>query len=150
MRVKARGMGVACDLGFRMPSVWFAEGHSAVAPVYIYRFDWTTPMLRVLRIGATHAAELPYVFGNLVQGPKDITFRLGGLKTGNAVSERIRTRWLNFATHSKPTGPPGEPEWTSYQEADRVCLVIDKCDSVAHDIDMQIRAAWGSRPLNFR
>ena len=33
LRVKARGMGVARDVGFRMPSVWLAEGHSTVAPV---------------------------------------------------------------------------------------------------------------------
>jgi para-nitrobenzyl esterase len=150
MRVKARGMGVARDLGFRMPTVWFAEGHSAVAPVYVYRFDWTTPMLRLLRIGATHATELPYVWGNLVQGPRDITFRLGGLKTGTAVSERIRTRWLNFATHAKPTGLPGEPEWLPYHDSDRACLVIDKRDAVVHDIDEHIRAAWGSEVLNFR
>jgi para-nitrobenzyl esterase len=150
MRVKAQGMGVARDLGFRMPSVWLAEGHSAVAPVYLYRFDWTTPMLRVLRIGATHATELPYVFGNLVQGPRDITFRLGGLKTGKAVSERLRTRWVNFATHSKPTGLADEPDWTPYQETDRACLIIDKRDSVVHDIDLHIRSAWGSEVLNFR
>jgi para-nitrobenzyl esterase len=150
MRVKARGMGVARDLGFRMPSVWFAEGHSTVAPVYVYRFDWTTPMLRLLRIGATHATELPYVWGNLVQGPKDITFRLGGLKTGMAVSERIRTRWRNFATHAKPTGLPGEPEWLPYYQTDRACLIIDKRDTAVHDIDAHIRAAWGSEVLNFR
>ena len=29
LRGKARGMGVARDVGFRMPSVWLAEGHSA-------------------------------------------------------------------------------------------------------------------------
>ena len=45
LRGKARGMGVARDVGFRMPSVWLAEGHSAVAPVYLYRFDFATPML---------------------------------------------------------------------------------------------------------
>ena len=48
-RTKTRGMGVARDVGFRMPSVWLAEGHSAVAPVYLYRFDCATPMLRLLR-----------------------------------------------------------------------------------------------------
>jgi para-nitrobenzyl esterase len=150
MRAKARGMGVARDLGFRMPSVWLAEGHSAVAPVYLYRFDWTTPMLRLLRIGASHATELPYVWGNLVSGPKDITFRLGGLKTGTAVSERMRARWLNFATDGKPIGLPDEPDWTPYQEADRASLVIGRRDAVVSDIDADIRAAWGNEVLNFR
>ena len=61
LRGKARGMGVARDVGFRMPSVWVAEGHSAVAPVYLYRFDFATPMLKLLRIAAAHATELPFV-----------------------------------------------------------------------------------------
>ena len=38
-RGKTPGMGVARDIGFRMPSIWFAEGHATVAPVYVYRFD---------------------------------------------------------------------------------------------------------------
>jgi para-nitrobenzyl esterase len=150
MRVKARGMGVARDVGFRMPSVWLAEGHSTVAPVYLYRFDWSTAMLKLMRIGATHATELPYVWGNLVQGPKDITFRLGGLKTGKAVSARMRARWLNFATQAKPIGLPGEQEWVPYCEADRACLVIDRRDVVVNDVDVHIRAAWGDEVLNFR
>ena len=70
-RTKTRGMGVARDVGFRMPSVWLAEGHSAVAPVYLYRFDWATPMLKATADSArAHATELPYVWGNLVAGPE--------------------------------------------------------------------------------
>ncbi len=150
LRVKARGMGIARDLGFRMPSVWLAEGHSNVAPVYLYRFDFSTPMLRLLRIGATHAMDLPYVWGNLVMGPKDPTYKLGGLRAGKAVSARIRARWINFADQGKPIGLPDEPAWISYHEADRACLVIDRVDSVVHDIDHDIRAMWGDEVLNFR
>ena len=149
-RTKTRGMGVARDVGFRMPSVWLAEGHSAVAPVYLYRFDWSTPMLKALGIGATHATELPYVWGNLIAGPKDFTFKLGGLKTGAAVSARIQARWRNFATQGKPLGLDGQPEWLPYQEADRACLVIDREDSVVNDVDLHIRSAWGSDVLTFR
>jgi para-nitrobenzyl esterase len=149
-RTKTRGMGVARDVGFRMPSVWLAEGHSAVAPVYLYRFDWSTPMLKAMGIGATHATELPYVWGNLIAGPKDFTFRLGGLKTGAAVSERIRARWVNFAREAKPNGLPGEPEWPPYHGSDRACLIIDKHHTVVNDIDLHIRSTWGSAVLNFR
>ena len=70
-------MGVARDIGFRMPSIWFAEGHRAVAPVYLYRFDFATPMLRLLRLGAAHATELPYVWGNLVAGPEGSDVQAG-------------------------------------------------------------------------
>src|SRR3954469_5106233 len=150
LRGKARGMSVARDVGFRMPTVWLAEGHSAVAPVYLYRFDWATPMLRLLRLGGAHATELPFVWGNLVAGSKDPTFRLGGLKTGKVVSERIQTRWRNFATQGKPLGRDGEPEWLPYQAADRACLVIDRHDSVIKDVALTIRSAWGSEVLSFR
>jgi para-nitrobenzyl esterase len=150
LKGKARGMGVARDVGFRMPSVWLAEGHSAVAPVYLYRFDWATPMLRLLRLHGAHATELPFVWGNLVAGPKDPTFRLGGMKTGKVVSARIQERWRNFATHGKPLGCDGEPEWLPYQEADRACLVIDREDSLVNDVDLHIRSTWGSEVLSFR
>ncbi|HZQ33957.1 MAG TPA: carboxylesterase/lipase family protein [Mycobacterium sp.] len=150
MRVKARGMGVARDLGFRMPSVWLAEGHGKVAPVYLYRFDFSTPMLRLLRIGATHAMELPFVWGNLTMGPKDPTYKLGGRKAGEAVSQRVQARWVSFAAHGKPIGLPDEPAWIPYQETDRASLVIDRTDTVVNDLDRDIRAMWGDEVLNFR
>jgi para-nitrobenzyl esterase len=148
-RGKIRGMGVARDIGFRMPSIWFAEGHRAVAPVYLYRFDFATPMLRLLRLGAAHATELPFVWGNLVAGPKDPTFKLGGLKAGKAVSARIRARWLNFAVDGDPAGLAGEPAWRPYRADDRATLVIDKQDSVVDDLDRDVRAAWGDEVLSF-
>jgi para-nitrobenzyl esterase len=149
-RGKTPGMGVARDIGFRMPTIWFAEGHGTVAPVYTYRFDWATPMLRLLRLGAAHATELPYVWGNLVAGSKDPTFKLGGLKTGTALSERIRTRWLNFAATGEPTGPEGEPHWRRYRDEDRATLLLDKSDAVVEDPDRPLREAWGTDVLSFR
>ena len=149
MRRRARSLSIATDAGFRMPSVWMAEGHSRVAPVYLYRFDYATPLFKVLLAGAAHATELPYIWGNL-GAPKDPTLKLGGAKTAKAVSKRLRTRWINFATQAKPTGPGGEPDWTPYQEADRACLIINKHDTVVHDVDAQIRTAWGSEIVSFR
>lgn len=148
-RGSARGMSIASDVGFRMPSLWFAEGHSQVAPVYLYRFDWSTPMMKLLLVGAAHATELPYVWGTLGV-PGDYTLKLGGAKAAKEVSKRIRARWVNFATHGKPLGLPDEPYWTSYQEADRACLIIDRHDNVVHDVDSHIRQAWGSDAVHFR
>ena len=149
LRRKARPLSIATDVGFRMPSVWLAEGHIRVAPVYLYRFDYSTPLLKLLLVNAAHATELPYVWGNL-GGPKDPTLLLGGTKTAKAVSKRMRTRWINFATHCKPAGPAGEADWTPYQKTDRACLIIDKRDAIAHDVDAHIRAAWGSEMVSFR
>lgn len=150
MRARARGLGVARDVGFRMPTLWFADGHNAVADVYLYRFDWATPAFRLIRLGAAHATELAYIWGNLVAGPRDFTFKLGGLKTGRALSERVRTRWTNFAAHAVPRGPDGEPEWPSYRATDRRTLVIDKTDRIVDDLDRSIRLTWGDEVLSFK
>ena len=149
MRGKSRSVRIVTDMGFRMPSVWQAEGHSGVAPVYLYRFDYSPPLLKLLLVRAAHGTEIPYVWGNL-GSPKDPTLKLGGAKTAKAISRRVRTRWINFASHGKPQGRPGEPEWTTYQETDRPCLIIDKHDDVVHDLDAHIRTAWGSEMVGFR
>lgn len=148
-RGKFSGMGLASDLGFRMPSIWFADGHRTVAPVYLYRFDFATPMLRMLRLHAAHATELPFVWGNLGVVPKDPMFVLGGRRLGAAVSQRVRRRWTNFATHGEPRGLVGEPGWRPYGVDDRATLVIDKQDSVVDDLDAEVRRAWGDDVLSF-
>ncbi|ETW21269.1 carboxylesterase/lipase family protein [Mycobacterium gastri] len=149
VRRKARPLSIATDVGFRMPSVWLADGHRRAAPVYLYRFDYSTPLLKLLLVNAAHATELPYVWGNL-GGPHDPTLRLGGVRTAKAVSSRLRTRWVNFARHGNPTGPAGEPDWPPYDDADRACLIINKTDTVARDLDGHIRAAWGGQVVGFR
>ncbi len=159
---KAKGLGVARDLGFRMPTIWFAEGHSHVAPVYLFRFDWATAMLRLLGLGATHATELPYLWGNLVSGPKDITFRLGGQTAGRRISQRMQARWLAFVFGDQPDAGPSEPRWPAYTceptsgtapvastAASRATLVIDHRDRLEFDLDAELRAAWGDEVLNF-
>jgi para-nitrobenzyl esterase len=57
---------------------------------------------------------------------------------------------VNFAVEAKPKGLPGEPEWPPYHESDRACLIIDKRDAIVNDIDLHIRATWGSAVLNRR
>ena len=148
-RGKAKGLGLASDLGFRMPSIWFADGHRAVAPVYLYRFDFATAMLRVLRLHAAHATELPFVWGNLGAVRKDPMFALGGRRVGEAVSQRVRARWTNFATNNQPSAPGGEPQWRPYAADDRATLVIDKQDTVVDDLDAHVRRAWGDDVLSF-
>src|SRR6201998_4774331 len=43
MRRKARSLRIATDVGFRMPSVWLAEGHRRVAPGDLYPLDYSSP-----------------------------------------------------------------------------------------------------------
>lgn len=148
-RHKSRVVSMATDIGFRLPTMWLAQGHSAVAPVYLYRFDYSTPLFKLLLVRAAHATELPYVWGTL-GGPQDVTLKLGGARIATAVSRRMQTRWINFATAGEPAGPAGEVRWPRYDETHRACLVIDKVDTIVHDVDARIRDAWGAEMVSFR
>ncbi|MCS5717869.1 carboxylesterase/lipase family protein [Herbiconiux sp. CPCC 205763] len=141
---------VSRDAGFRMPSIWLAEAHSRFAPTWMYRFDHATPLLRVTGIGATHAAELAYVFGSFAPRGKDIVFRLGGRPEALRVSARMQARWLAFAHGRSPEADAAPLEWPQYDEAGRRTLIIDRDDAVVDDPDPEIREAWGPEVLSFR
>ncbi len=145
VRRRALGVGIATDIAFRMPTVWVASGHASVASTHLYRFDFATPLLRLTGVGASHATELPYVWGNLGTLPRDPTYRLGGRRAGEVLSQRMRTRWTGFAR----TGNPGD-DWRPYTATDRATLVIDREDRLVDDLDGPLRAGWGDVVLSFR
>ena len=149
VREKARGLAVARDLAFRMPTVWLADGHSTVAPVYLYRYDWASRLLKALGIGATHATELGYVFGGVRSRKRSVEFLLGGHAVARRVSERMQRRWTTFAATGRPDGGAVDPIWPAWDTQTRRALVIDAGDRVA-DVDAGLRAAWGDEPLSFR
>ncbi|MEV8369856.1 carboxylesterase/lipase family protein [Microbacterium sp. NPDC064584] len=151
VRQKVLGLGIARDIAFRLPTIWIAEGHSAVAPVWLYRFDHATRAMNAIGIGATHGAELAYVWGNLATGPKDPTFWLGGRRTAERISERLRARWTAFARGEAPDAAAvtDAVAWPSYDVQDRQTLVIDAQDRVVEDLDAALRAGWGDQVLAF-
>ena len=103
-------------------------------------------------MGATHATELPYLWGNLSSGPKDPTFRLGGMRVARAISARMQQRWTAFA-HGRNPDADTAAVWENYRvaggEAARQTLVIDAHDSVVADLDATLRTAWGDEVLTF-
>ncbi|WP_378145526.1 carboxylesterase/lipase family protein [Cnuibacter sp. UC19_7] len=137
------------DAGFRMPSIWVAAAHSRVAPTRMYRFDHSTPMLKLLGIGATHGAELGYVWGNFEVAPKDPTFRLGGRREAHRLSAAMRHRWTTFATTGTPDPVEGAPEWPLYDETTRRTLIFDRGETVVDDPDADVRTAWGDEVIGF-
>lgn len=143
-RRSRRGVRVATDIAFRMPALWVAAGHAIVAPTYLYRFDFAPRLLQLSGIGAAHATELPYVWGEFGGLPHDPSFLLGGRSAAQAVSRRTQDRWTAFAR----SGIPGE-DWPAYDARTRSALVIDREDRVANDLDAALLAGWGEQVLAF-
>lgn len=148
VRHRTVGLGIARDIGFRMPTLWAAEGHSRVAPVWLYRFDHATPMLHLLGIGATHATELPYVWGTFGRHAHDLTFRLGGRHEAERISARMQQRWTSFAKGEDPNAD-GAVEWPAFDVDARATLVIEAEDRVVPDLDQELRTGWGDEVLAF-
>lgn len=151
VRQRMLGLGIARDIAFRLPTLWVAEGHSTIAPVWLYRFDHATPALALTGLGATHGGELAYVFGNLPTGRRELTFLLGGRRTAERISARTQARWIAFA-HGHAPDAAGETtgvSWPAYDAEQRNTLVIDREDRVVADLDAALRTGWGDAVLAF-
>lgn len=147
---KTRGaLAMSTDAAFRMPAHWVADAHAAHSMTWAYRFDHATPMLRAARVGAGHATELPYVFGNFGTLNHDPTFWLGGRKQATEVSGRMMRRWLAFARHGVPAALDGSKHWPPYRPSTRTTLLVDAVDRVVDDPNRDLHTAWGDQAVGF-
>ncbi|MDG3442770.1 carboxylesterase/lipase family protein [Nitrospirillum amazonense] len=129
----------AVDMGgdfiFWAPSVLIAEGHADVADTWMYRIDYATPLARLMFGGATHALDLPLLFGTTGEGD------LGRLdlfrrQTSKRVSQRFQGAFLNFADGMSPG-------WPTYDADTRLTRIIDTADREEGDPRAALRVAWG-------
>jgi para-nitrobenzyl esterase len=105
------------DLAFGWPAWAWASQQTKVgknkAWVYYMEHLPSSPTT-----GVAHAAEVPYVFGNL-----------GGAMNWTApedfpVSDKISTYWVNFAKTGDPNGP-GLPVWPAFDEKSNATMIFD-------------------------
>jgi len=122
---------------FRVGSIRLAERKLAGgdAPVFMYRFDFTTPVLEG-RLGAPHAIEIAFCFDNLGR-----TRLHGGRAEAPALADRVSEAWLAFARSGDPNHP-GLPAWPAYDSARRATMLFDVECTVADDPDAEERRAW--------
>jgi para-nitrobenzyl esterase len=103
------------------------------APAFAYRFDWDEEghpiwidLSRLL--GASHALEIPFVFGGLSLGPAtDYIFPESSRPAARKLSDQMMSYWGQFAY----TGDPGRgrsgtlPQWESWGSSGGQFLVFD-------------------------
>ena len=100
------------------------------APAYVYLFSYVSPsMQQMMRNGAGHASEIPYVFNNLIGRngatvpPKD-----------QEVAEMMNAYWINFAKTGDPNGK-GLSKWPAYDKAKEGLLEFQSDGSAAGKSD---------------
>jgi para-nitrobenzyl esterase len=99
-------------------------------PAYIYRFSYVpASMQQMMRYGAAHGSEIPYVFDNLrgrngaTAAPKD-----------QEVAKMMNTYWANFAKTGDPNGK-ALPKWPRYNPKSDEILEFKSDGSVVGEPD---------------
>ncbi len=112
------------DTAFAWPTWTWASLQSAKGKgkAYVYYFDVRNAQSPN---GATHAAEIGYVFGNL-GGPGAGPAGLAGPPRPEdlAVSDLMSRYWVNFAKNGDPNGP-GLPAWPAFSANAETALHFD-------------------------
>jgi para-nitrobenzyl esterase len=100
------------DITFRGPTAVAAQWHRAHGSVvWLYEFS-RTPIGHEAS-GASHSAELPYVFGEMTPNPLGSDYNASDRR----ISSEMQGYWVNFAASGSPNGD-GLPTWLPYEAAD--------------------------------
>ncbi|MCC9196544.1 carboxylesterase/lipase family protein [Arthrobacter sp. zg-Y820] len=134
---KERSVEISGDLVFWYPSTMVAESHSLVAPTWSYRYDFATPMMNLLGFGATHAMDVPVMFGETREPITRALSLLGGGGTLRELSARFQGTLLSLAK----TGSPGD-DWPRYEPVQRRTRIFDREDRIELDPFPERREAW--------
>jgi para-nitrobenzyl esterase len=100
-------------------------GHHAA---YRYYFSHRPPGSEGRQLGAFHALDLAYVFGNFT------IFRFPWQDEDRKLSETIMSYWTNFANTGDPNGP-GVPKWLVYNPTEDNVLDIADPISMRRNVD---------------
>jgi para-nitrobenzyl esterase len=124
-------VAIATEFVFRMPTVRFADAHSAAAGLdvgtYCYLFTWETPAFGGA-LGSCHALEIPFVFGT-VNNPVVHAFSGGG-DQAFALSAIMGDAWTSHARSGRPSSPNGRGgsserlEWPRWDRGRRPTTVL--------------------------
>jgi para-nitrobenzyl esterase len=138
-------VAVGSDCVFRWPSLQLAAAQEAQgAQTYVYLFDWESPAFGGM-LGASHALELPFVFG-VVHVPAVQLFSGGGPEA-ETLSAQMQQAWLRFARTGDPTHP-GLSRWPTWDPRTRSTMIFGRQTGAIDGPRDQELATWERyRPL---
>ncbi len=111
------GAQVATDVTFRCPSMVVADWNSKTG-LATYQYQFSRGIPGHPEIGAIHASEVSYVFGNLAD---ERPMRPNYQPEDYALSKAMQEYWTNFAKTGNPNAPD-LPAWPQYQAETRKYL----------------------------
>jgi para-nitrobenzyl esterase len=128
---------ITTDSNFWVRSVLLAERKAAKgkAPVYMYSFNWRTPVLDG-KLMSPHAIDVPFVFDTL-----DAVGIAGHSPAAPRIAAAESATWAAFARTGVPDNP-AIPHWPAYTGSDRKTMMIDTEWKIAVDPEHEARLLW--------
>jgi para-nitrobenzyl esterase len=145
---------VALDIGsdylFRVSAIRMAEAQLPHNKnVFVYQFAWKASKPE---LGAPHAVELPFVFGNVGSGQSLFLGNMDEPQTRSTVESlvsEVQELWTSFAKSGRPTAQ-GVPEWPRYDTDSRRTMIFDRTVQLMSDPASKERALFEGLALGGR
>jgi para-nitrobenzyl esterase len=123
------------DWFFRIPAIRLAEAQvKNDSRAYMYEFGWRSPQFAGT-LGACHAAEIAFVFDNLVQ---DENVALLGKDAPQQTADKMHAAWVAFIAS-------GDPGWPKYDFSRRATMRFDTTSDLVNDPHAARRMLWEGR-----
>jgi para-nitrobenzyl esterase len=98
---------------------------------YLYFFDHGYPAADEAGLHAFHAAEIPYVFGNLDRTPPRWPV-VPDTAAERGLSDAMMAYWGSFARSGRPVAP-GQPDWPAHDDSEPY-MAFAGAPAVGHDL----------------
>jgi para-nitrobenzyl esterase len=137
MNPAERLIATLTDSNFRIRSLIAAERKAmqARAPVYMYAFNWETPLFGG-RLKAPHALDVPFTFDTI-----DLTNATDRSAVAHQLAATMSGAWATFARTGRPEHP-AIPSWPAYNLTERATLILDSECRVENDPGRETRLLW--------
>ncbi|MES2622563.1 MAG: carboxylesterase/lipase family protein [Bacteroidota bacterium] len=134
-------LDLVTDAVFRIPAIRVAECQSKVAPVYMYRFDWSSFALNLTGLRSFHGLEIPFVFGNSDGRIGRLLKIIASKRLIKSLSGSMQQAWVNFARYGNPNGEEAGA-WKAFDTNERATMIFNKRSKLVLDPDHLQRRAW--------
>ena len=127
------------DSNFRIRSLIVADhkARQAGAPVFMYSFEWETPV-QGGRLKAPHALDVPFTFDTI-----DLTNATDRSAAAHGLAAAMSATWAAFA-HAGVPDNAAIPHWPAYDATTRSTLVLDAECRIENDPRGETRQLWQS------
>jgi len=137
MNPAERLIATLTDANFRIRSLIVAEhkARQAGAPVFMYAFEWETPV-QGGRLKAPHALDVPFTFDTL-----DLTKATDRSEAAHRLAATMSATWAAFARSGVPDNAL-IPHWPAYDTTTRATMRLDAECRIDRDPRGETRKLW--------